>query len=51
MGVLRAKVIANRDRQRAALIEDLFRKHDVGPIVDDASERRRLASLRIKLGL
>ena len=51
MGVLRAKVLANRDRQRAAFIEDLYKKYDVGPVVDDASESKRLASLRIKLGL
>jgi len=51
MGVLRAKVLANRDRQRAAFLEDLYRKYDVGPIADDSSETRRLASLRSMLGL
>ena len=51
MGVLRAKVLANRDRQRAAFIEDLYKKLDVAPIAEDSSESKRLASLRSKLGL
>ena len=50
-GRLRAKVIANRDRQRMELVEDLYEKHGVGPVEADMSESKRLAALRLKLGL
>ena len=50
-GLLRAKVIGNRDRQRIALVEDLYRKYSVEAVAEDRSESKRLATLRGKLGL
>ncbi|TFB53639.1 hypothetical protein [Cryobacterium tagatosivorans] len=51
MGVLRAKVIANRDRQRMELVDDLYAKYSVEAVADDMSESKRLVTLRAKLGL
>jgi len=48
---LRAKVVANRDRMRRELIEDLYRKYSISEVTGDPSEHQRLASLRAKLGL
>lgn len=50
-GLLRAKVIANRDRQRMKLIDDLYEKYSIEAAPEDRSERLRLATLRYKLGL
>jgi hypothetical protein len=50
-GILRAKVIANRDRLRMELIDDLYAKYGVDAVHDDRSEQKRLATLRAKLGL
>jgi hypothetical protein len=50
-GVLRAKMIANRDRQRMELVDDLYAKYSVEAVAEDRSERKRLATLRGKLGL
>jgi len=51
MGLLRAKVIANRDRQRMELVADLYVKYSVEAVSDDMSESKRLVTLRAKLGL
>lgn len=51
MGLLRTKVIANRDRQRMELVEDLFAKYSIEAVADDMSESKRLTTLRAKLGL
>ena len=51
MGLLRAKVIANRDRQRMELVTDLYAKYGVEAATDDMSETQRLLTLRAKLGL
>lgn len=51
MGLLRTKVIANRDRQRMELVDDLYAKYSVEAVADDLSESKRLQSLRAKLGL
>lgn len=48
---LQAKVVANRDRMRRELVEDLYRKHSISEFTGDPSEHQRLASLRAKLGL
>jgi uncharacterized protein YmfQ (DUF2313 family) len=50
-GVLHARVLANRDRQRMELVEDLYRQYSVEPVVADVSERKRLATLRARLSL
>ena len=51
MGLLRAKVIANRDRQRMELVTDLYATYGVEAVTDDMSESQRLQTLRAKLGL
>jgi hypothetical protein len=51
MGLLRKKVLANRDKQRLELVDDLYVKHGVEAVANDVSERQRLMSLREKLGL
>ena len=51
MGLLRTKVIANRDRQRMELVADLYTKYSVEAVADDMSETKRLQTLRAKLGL
>jgi len=51
VGLLRAKVIANRDRQRMELVADLYAKYSVAAAADDMSESKRLVTLRAKLGL
>lgn len=51
MGLLRTKVIANRDRQRMDLVADLYAKYSVEAVTDDMSESKRLLTLRAKLGL
>ncbi|TFD12887.1 hypothetical protein E3T35_06260 [Cryobacterium sp. TMT1-2-2] len=51
MGLLRTKVIANRDRQRMELVADLYAKYGVEAVTDDMSETQRLLTLRTKLGL
>lgn len=48
---LQARVVANRDRMRRELVEDLYRKHLISEVTGDPSEHQRLASLRAKLGL
>lgn len=48
---LHTKVLANRDRMRRELVDDLYRKHSIGEIAGDPSEHQRLTSLRKKLGL
>lgn len=50
-GLLRTKVIANRDRQRMELVDDLYEKYNVEAVADDMSESKRLVALRVKLGL
>lgn len=50
-GLLRTKVIANRDRQRMQLVSDLYLKYSVEAVADDMSESKRLLMLRAKLGL
>jgi hypothetical protein len=51
MGLLRTKVLANRDRQRMELVDDLYAKYSVEVVADDMSESKRLVTLRAKLGL
>ncbi|TFB59932.1 hypothetical protein [Cryobacterium sp. Sr3] len=51
MGLLRAKVIANRDRQRMELVTDLYATYGVEAVTDDMSESQWLQTLRAKLGL
>lgn len=51
MGLLRTKVIANRDRQRMELIDELYARYSVEAVAQDLSETKRLQTLRAKLGL
>ena len=51
MGLLRTKVIANRDRQRMVLVDDLYVKFNVEAVADDMGESKRLVTLRAKLDL
>ncbi|MDH6238199.1 hypothetical protein [Cryobacterium sp. CG_9.6] len=51
MGLLRTKVLANRDRQRMELVDDLYAKYSVEAVADDMSESKRLQTLRAKLCL
>ncbi|MGO4689462.1 hypothetical protein [Glaciibacter sp. 2TAF33] len=50
-GLLRTKVIANRDRQRLELVDELYMKYSIEAVANDMSERKRLATLRAKLSL
>jgi hypothetical protein len=49
MGLLRTKVIANRDRQHMELVADLCAKYSVEAVAQDLSETKRLQTLRAKL--
>ena len=51
IGLLRAKVITNRDKQRMELIDELYVKYGVEATADDVSETERIVELRAKLGL
>jgi hypothetical protein len=51
IGLLRKKVLATRDKQRLELVDDLYVKYGVKAVANDMSERKRLTSLREKLGL
>ncbi|TFC32902.1 hypothetical protein E3O55_05170 [Cryobacterium sp. MDB1-18-2] len=50
-GLLRKKVIANRDRQRMQLVSDLYLKYSIEAVADDMSESKRISALRDKLAL
>ncbi|TFD56982.1 hypothetical protein E3T43_08645 [Cryobacterium sp. Hh7] len=50
-GMLRTKVIANRDKQRMELIDELYVKYGVEATTGDVSESERIVELRAKLGL
>ena len=51
IGLLRMKVIANRDKQRMELIDELYVKYGVEATAGDMSENERIVELRAKLGL
>ena len=51
IGLLRTKVLANRDRQRLELIDELYLKLGVKATPGDVSESKRIKELRAKLDL